>query len=74
MVLTAGCNTGPGVTPEYRFTLVTADGAETELRGYSEERVCSVSREALSCGGTIVVYARPKNDPGQEPVFYEYPL
>ena len=74
LVLTAGCNTGPGVTPEYRFTLVTADGAETELRGYSEESVCSVSREALSCGGTIVVYARPKNDPGQEPVFYEYPL
>ena len=74
LTVTAESNHGPRVTPEYRFTHLNRNGEETELRGYAEGCTLSVPGELKENGGCIVVYARPKDDPGQQPVCYEYAL
>lgn len=74
LTVTAASNHGPRVTPEYRFTRLDKQGRETELRGYAKDSTLSVSGEVSEDGGCIVVYARPKDDPGQQPVSYEYSI
>ena len=70
ITLTADCNCGPNVTPEYRFTLETADGSVTTLRDYGEDPVLSIQADTIPADSALRVYARPKDDPGQAPVRY----
>ena len=70
ITLTADCNCGPNVTPEYRFTLETADGSVTTLRDYGEDPVLSIRADTIPADSALRVYARPKDDPGQAPMRY----
>ena len=70
--LTADCNRGPNVTPEYRFALAACDGSETLLQDYSAEGLLSLALDDMPEDSRIVVYARPRDDPQKEPVRYSY--
>ena len=56
-LLTADCNRGLTVEPQYRFCALQDDGSETLLRDYSDDPVFLYPKEALS-SGTLRVYAR----------------
>ena len=71
LTLSAACNCGPNVTPEYCFLYEAPDGTQTVLRDYNEDSAFCIRRDALAHEGKLLVWARPKDDPHQEPVFYE---
>ncbi|MBP3428615.1 MAG: hypothetical protein J6K32_11840 [Clostridia bacterium] len=59
--LTADCNRGATVIPEYRYALLLADGSEETLRDYSGDPVFTVPQAALD-RGSVRVYARCAGD------------
>ena len=72
LTLTADCNRGPNVTPEYRFALKHADGSANLLRDYSKEPLLSLELSDIPEDSSIVVYARPRDDLQKDPVCYAY--
>ena len=58
-VYLANCNHGPGIRPEYRFSLRAPDGTETPATEWQTEGVFSVSSWEECGADTLRVYARP---------------
>ena len=69
-VVRAGCNRGPRVNAQYRFTLVDEDGKETVVQDYSENREYRVHK-GRSHGKKLRVYARAKGQRQDEDVYGE---
>ena len=72
-VVRAGCNRGPQVDAEYRFTLVNEDGTETLVQDYSENREYRTRKDRYR-GKKLRVYARVKGHKQDEDVYSEVAL
>ena len=70
VTLTADCNRGLNVVPEYRYVLRHDDGSETELRPYDADPVFACSASVLA-GGTVRIYGRVQG--GSDELWYEIP-